>query len=149
MTRTKPLNRDIPGYFAVHDWIKRHYGKASKCEDCGTKETSRYHWANISGKYLKDVNDFKKLCPSCHKKMDRDDFCKAGHSLTDPENVYNHSKGWRGCLTCRVESRKRYRSGKENLKAEIIMEMRKAIRPMTLAQADHAMSNIINKIQSL
>lgn len=61
---------DKAGYFAVHDWIKRNYGKARECINCKTKTAKRYEWANISKKYLRDINDWKQLCKSCHAKYD-------------------------------------------------------------------------------
>lgn len=29
------------------------------------------HWANISGKYLRDITDWVRLCVSCHKYFDK------------------------------------------------------------------------------
>lgn len=54
----------------LHAWLRRTFGKPSTCENCGTIEAKRYDWANISGKYLRDINDFKRLCVKCHKKFD-------------------------------------------------------------------------------
>ena len=31
---------------------------------------SRYHWANVSGKYLRDISDWIQLCVKCHKQFD-------------------------------------------------------------------------------
>jgi len=62
---------DNIGYYGVHDWIKKHYGTPSKCEICGLDDVNRvYHWANLSGNYLRDRNDFKRMCVSCHRKYD-------------------------------------------------------------------------------
>lgn len=60
-----------PGYFAVHMWIGRHWGKAIECEECGTKSAKRYEWANISGLYHRSRDDWRQLCSSCHHKADR------------------------------------------------------------------------------
>ena len=30
-----------------------------------------YQWSNISGKYLRDVKDWQRLCVLCHSKYDR------------------------------------------------------------------------------
>lgn len=54
----------------LHAWLRRTFGKPSTCENCGTKKAKMYHWANISGKYLRDRNDFKRLCVKCHRKFD-------------------------------------------------------------------------------
>jgi hypothetical protein len=59
-------------YQAIHSWIRRHYGKANKCEcvDCNNK-SNQYQWALKPGyKYKRDINVFMMLCRSCHKKMD-------------------------------------------------------------------------------
>jgi hypothetical protein len=59
---------DQVGYTALHYWIRRQKGDAVRCEDCGKR--GKCHWANLSGKYRRDVEDFKSLCPSCHKYFD-------------------------------------------------------------------------------
>lgn len=57
-------------YRQIHYWIAKTAGKASYCSNDKTHISKRYHWANISGKYTRDINDYKPLCPSCHGKMD-------------------------------------------------------------------------------
>lgn len=57
-------------YSAIHHWVRRKMGKACKCEICGTAENRKYHWANKSGKYLRDLNDYFQLCVPCHKQFD-------------------------------------------------------------------------------
>ena len=59
---------DNVGYGGVHQWLYRNYGKASECIDCRSKED--IEWANISGKYLRDIIDWKQLCLPCHRKFD-------------------------------------------------------------------------------
>lgn len=62
---------DKVGYFGVHNWIYRKLGQPSICSDCGTTDPNKkYEWANISGKYLRDVFDYKRLCVRCHRKFD-------------------------------------------------------------------------------
>lgn len=56
------------GYCAVHIWIKNHKSKPKYCENCNKKEP--YDLANISGKYKRDINDYRWLCRSCHMKED-------------------------------------------------------------------------------
>ena len=58
------------GYPGVHDWIKEHYGRPNICENCKTTTAKRFEWANISGKYKRDISDFKRLCTKCHRKFD-------------------------------------------------------------------------------
>lgn len=58
-------------YAAHHIWMKNNYGKPQECNHCGTTEDRMYHWANISGKYLRQRDDWKRLCVPCHKVYDR------------------------------------------------------------------------------
>lgn len=59
-------------YFALHAWVSRHRGKASRCEnpDCKSRNPKRFEWANVSGEYNRDLNDFISLCITCHRKRD-------------------------------------------------------------------------------
>lgn len=71
------------GYDALHTWLKREFGKPYKCEQRGCiyprhnargvlmLSPSRYEWANITGEYLRDRDNWKMMCPSCHRKYDR------------------------------------------------------------------------------
>ena len=62
---------DKVGYYGVHDWITKHYGQPVGCQECGLNDPKRvYHWANLSGEYKRDINDFKRMCVSCHRKFD-------------------------------------------------------------------------------
>lgn len=58
------------GYYALHQWIKYNYGSPSFCEECKCSNRQMYHWANLSGKYLRDRNDWKRMCVPCHKRFD-------------------------------------------------------------------------------
>lgn len=61
---------DEVGYGALHLWIRTHKPKPAdgRCEDCG--KVKPLEAANISGKYLRDVNDFEWICRKCHMKKD-------------------------------------------------------------------------------
>lgn len=63
---------DKVGYWALHKWVYRILGKPITCEHCGkTGLTGRkIHWANKSGQYLREKNDWLRLCVSCHRKYD-------------------------------------------------------------------------------
>ena len=61
---------DEVGKEALHNWVQKHKGKPKKCENCGTKKATQYDWANISQEYKRELNDFKRLCRSCHAKFD-------------------------------------------------------------------------------
>lgn len=89
-----------PGQYSyLHRWVSRFLGKPRICSECGTTESKNYDWANISGKYLKDLSDWKRLCRSCHRKMDfKDKPCPRGHAYT-PDNVRIGVTG-RHCQAC-------------------------------------------------
>lgn len=62
---------DKIGYFGIHTWLNRRFGRPKKCENCGTTDLNkRYHWANISGEYKRDISHFKRMCFHCHNKFD-------------------------------------------------------------------------------
>lgn len=52
------------GYDALHGWIRTHKTKPLMCEEC--KQAEPKDLANISGSYLRDINDFEWLCRKCH-----------------------------------------------------------------------------------
>lgn len=60
------------GYSALHSWIARKLGKPNECSNCGfTSDNSRqFNWANLSHEYKRDLDDWARLCGSCHRKYD-------------------------------------------------------------------------------
>ena len=52
----------------IHAWIRRRKPKPAFCEDC--KINPPYDLANISGKYKRDVKDYKWICRKCHMEED-------------------------------------------------------------------------------
>lgn len=65
----KSLPKRSLRYAAVHQWVHRHFGKASKCEKCGA--TERVHWSNKFHTYQRERNDWQQLCPKCHHDYDK------------------------------------------------------------------------------
>ena len=61
---------DNVGYVNLHTWVYRHKGRPNKCEMCGTTEKRKYHWANKSKRYKRELDDWIRLCVPCHKKKD-------------------------------------------------------------------------------
>ncbi len=61
---------DDVGKEALHNWVQKHKGKPKKCEHCQTTKAKQFDWANISQKYKRDLNDWIRLCRSCHAKYD-------------------------------------------------------------------------------
>lgn len=61
------------GYRCLHKWVVRLLGQPTKCSKCGKDNLigRQIHWANISGEYKKDINDWERLCVKCHFKKDR------------------------------------------------------------------------------
>lgn len=57
-------------YRAVHKWVQHRLGTPKICDNCGTKKAKRYEWANLSGKSLRDLGDWARLCKSCHSLID-------------------------------------------------------------------------------
>lgn len=60
-------------YSLIHWWLKKNFGKASKCESltCDKKPARRYEWAlRPNMKYERNRDNFMQLCKSCHIKMD-------------------------------------------------------------------------------
>ena len=62
---------DAVGYDALHTWVSRKLGKPQKCAHCGTEQQRWYHWANVSGEYRRDLNDWLRLCVPCHSRFDK------------------------------------------------------------------------------
>lgn len=58
------------GKDAMHDWVKRWKGYPKKCEMCGTEEAKTYDWANIDHSYKRILEDYIRMCRSCHRKFD-------------------------------------------------------------------------------
>ena len=63
---------DDVGYGALHHWVKRKLGYPDTCEFCGKGGLAgaKIHWANISGEYKREIEDWVRLCKSCHHKFD-------------------------------------------------------------------------------
>lgn len=62
-------------YSTKHIVLRRHNGNPKKCEMCGIvgkKLNGRWtiEWANISGNYKRNINDYKGLCKKCHCRFD-------------------------------------------------------------------------------
>lgn len=63
-------------YGAHHHWIKRWGTRTGSCRHCGLTPPPRRDgrvgtdWANVSGQYLRSLDDWLELCRPCHKKYD-------------------------------------------------------------------------------
>ena len=61
---------DKAGYCALHDWVRKHKGKAKICSKCNTT-VKKIEWANVDHKYRRNLDDFISLCCDCHSKYDK------------------------------------------------------------------------------
>ena len=61
---------DDVGYIALHQWVRKHKGEPNECEMCKTKTAKKFEWANISGEYKRELNDWTRLCTKCHHEYD-------------------------------------------------------------------------------
>lgn len=53
---------------SLHGWVRRHKPKPKLREKC--HQLPPYDLANISGKYLRNINDFQWICRKCHMLSD-------------------------------------------------------------------------------
>jgi transposase-like protein len=58
------------GYDGIHIWVTKHKGKPSHCEYCGKTDRKKYEWANVDNQYRRVLEDYIRLCTSCHRKYD-------------------------------------------------------------------------------
>lgn len=65
---------DKAGVSAMHKWIVSQLGRPMKCEECSTEKAKRFEWSNIDHKYRRDIRDYRRLCPPCHRKYDFEKF---------------------------------------------------------------------------
>lgn len=63
-------------YTRIHNWLRKHYGKANCCENPECVGKSKYfQWSKIKGKpYEKTREHFRMLCISCHTKYDYTEY---------------------------------------------------------------------------
>lgn len=117
---SEQIYRLYPGtngqYRALHNWVDRKLGKPRECDLCGTTEPVRYEWSNISGEYLKDTSDWRRLCVTCHRRADMGGKCKSGKHDSTEENIYTYpGTGRRVCHPCKKLFQRKY---KEDIKYE-------------------------------
>lgn len=70
-------------YRGIHKWVELRKGKPDSCEMCKSKglRGREIHWANKDHKYSRNLEDWMRLCRSCHWKYDmtnlrKDEFAK-------------------------------------------------------------------------
>lgn len=65
---------DNASYRAIHRYFTVHFGNEKYCTMCERTDRKRYEWANIrdDGKYTRNINNYTRLCHSCHIKLDKE-----------------------------------------------------------------------------
>lgn len=60
-------------YIGLHNWVRKHLGIPDTCKICGKNGLSGYkiHWANKGHTYKRNLDDWIRLCCSCHQKYDK------------------------------------------------------------------------------
>ena len=61
---------DKVSYIGLHKWVARWKGKPMLCEMCGSTDKKKYAWANIDHRYRRVLQDYIRLCYSCHAIYD-------------------------------------------------------------------------------
>lgn len=108
---------DFISYSVLHRWVQKHLGVASICSNClTTSKITRIEWANISGNYLRQLDDWLPMCRSCHMIFDdvskrvwetrKKRYGKSGHKKDA------NWKGWRHSSESRIKMSK-IRKGKK------------------------------------
>jgi hypothetical protein len=59
---------DGVAYSTLHRWLSRIATKTGICSICGTERSTQ--WANLSGEYRRDLDDFAEMCVPCHSAFD-------------------------------------------------------------------------------
>lgn len=64
---------DKVSYAGLHMWIKKVLGSPPACVYCNFSSTNnrKIHWANKSGDYKRQVDDWIRLCVPCHSAYDK------------------------------------------------------------------------------
>lgn len=80
---------DDVGYRALHEWVDKRLGKPQCCDMCGTTRWGRYHWANKSGSYKREITDWIRLCPKCHYQYDNNEVARNNYLYGKEKNEIN------------------------------------------------------------
>lgn len=79
-------------YAGLHSWVRKELGQPMKCVECKKiiKDKRKINWANISGKYKRNLKDWKRLCTKCHVLFDKKHMRK--NEVIKFENWYKYNK---------------------------------------------------------
>jgi len=58
-------------YSSLHTWLRSHHKKSGVCHFCGRTDAKVYDWANVTGIYDRNIENYRETCRGCHIKLDR------------------------------------------------------------------------------
>ena len=67
---TNHLWKEEVGYNGIHKRIRTKLGTPNICEICGRSDLKHYEWSNKDHKYSENIEDWQRVCSSCHLKYD-------------------------------------------------------------------------------
>lgn len=72
-SRVRTSNGNYKNYGTLHSSLNLWYGEKIKCEFCGKENDKKgcLDWANITGIYKIERENWKVLCNRCHSKFDK------------------------------------------------------------------------------
>lgn len=82
---------DDASYTSLHFRVERIRGKPQYCACCDISGPGRYEWANLTGEYT-NVDDYIRLCVSCHRRFDLRRRKLLGHLTTEGTSRRARSK---------------------------------------------------------
>jgi hypothetical protein len=62
--------KENPTKNVMHKWVITWKGKPQICEMCGTTTAKKFEWANRDHTYHRVLDDYIRMCTSCHRKYD-------------------------------------------------------------------------------
>jgi hypothetical protein len=113
---TRPANPENLNYTRMHDWLRRHQGRASDypCAECGDTE-HKHSWSfnheytgdvregethlkgeTYTAKWSPDPEAYQPLCNRCHNKRDGFDGRSGKGKKKSPEHVAKIAAAIRG-----------------------------------------------------
>lgn len=74
---------DSVGYIGLHRWVQVTLGQPDTCEHCGETglKGHKIHWANKSRTYKRRIDDWLRLCASCHGRYDKGERTGKGKKI--------------------------------------------------------------------
>lgn len=68
INKRKDVKRKNITLCSLHVWLNKNYKKPKQCSFC--KEIKKLDWANITGIYDRNINNYIALCTKCHLRLD-------------------------------------------------------------------------------